>query len=105
MMGGQGMMWGLQRLDLSAEQRDKIAKIQDDLNRQHWALMQGMHAQGGPQRGLLDDKDERQSYEAMAAIHKQMFESSLEARRKMLEVLTPQQREQLGRGWGGRPGG
>jgi Spy/CpxP family protein refolding chaperone len=102
MMGGPGMMWGLQRLDLTAEQRDKIAKIQDELQRQHWSQMQATHVPGGPQRGLLDEQAERQSYEAMAAAHKQMFESSLEARRRMLEVLTPQQREQLGRGGSGQ---
>jgi len=53
MMGGgmgPGMMWGpgggaLADLDLSKEQRDKIAEIQGEVRRQHWAMMRGMQQQ------------------------------------------------------------
>ncbi|MGD9835223.1 MAG: Spy/CpxP family protein refolding chaperone [Piscinibacter sp.] len=89
MMGG---MWGLGRLDLSAEQRSRIDAILAEERRKHWVLMRSMPEPGE----TLDDKGERSRYEAMAALHRQMFESHLEARRRILEVLTPAQREQLG---------
>jgi Spy/CpxP family protein refolding chaperone len=89
MMGG---MWGLDRLDLSVEQRSKIDTILAEERRKHWDLMRNMPEPGE----TLDDKGERSRYEAMAALHRQMFESHLEARRRILEVLTPAQRAQLG---------
>jgi len=103
MMGHPGAMWGLERLDLSAEQRRQIAQIQEEAQRQHWEWMRAMHAQDGPHWwGPPDEQGERRSYEAMAALHKQMFEAHLQTRKRILEVLTPEQREQLGRGWRGR---
>ena len=51
----------------------------------------------GPRHGMFDERGERRSYETMSALHKQMFESRLEAHKQILEVLTPQQREQLAR--------
>lgn len=101
MMGGPG--WGLGQLDLSAEQRRRIAEIQEDVGRRQWGLMSTMHAQGGPMHGgAWDEAGERRAYEAMAALHKQMFELQVEARRRVMEVLTPAQREQLSRGGRGR---
>lgn len=99
MMGGESMaMWrDLERLDLSAEQRTQIAQIQEDLRRQHQAMMQGMHSQAGPHGGWGDEAGERQRYEQMSAVHQAMFESQLVARKRILDVLTPGQREQLGR--------
>jgi Spy/CpxP family protein refolding chaperone len=101
MAGGPG--WGLGRLDLSGEQRKQLAEIQADIGRRQWALMNAMHAQGGPMHGSpWDEAEDRRSYEAMAAVHRQMFELQLEARRRMLAVLTPPQREQLERAGRGR---
>jgi Spy/CpxP family protein refolding chaperone len=97
--GGHG--WGLAGLDLSAEQRTRIGEIQADVARRRWELMSALHAQGGPMSGgrgdAADEGEARRAYEAMAAVHKQMFELHLEARRRVLELLTPAQREQLGR--------
>lgn len=105
MMGGPGAMWGLERLDLSADQRTRIARIQDETHAQMQAFQQAMHAQDGPMAGVmgstaLDDAAARQAYATMSAVHKQMFDLHLQARRRILEVLTPAQREQLGRAWG-----
>lgn len=97
-MGGmhhEGLMWGLARLDLSSEQRASIAKIQGEFDQRRWDLMRAMHAQGGQHQRMFDEQGERRSYEAMAALHKQMFDAHLDARKRILEVLTPQQREQL----------
>lgn len=85
MMGGYGanghgmgpeMMWGgyggdaFAGLDLNAEQRKQVAKIQDEVNRSHWQLMSTMHQQGnhmyggfGP--GALDEPAARKAFDSM----------------------------------------
>jgi Spy/CpxP family protein refolding chaperone len=96
MMGSQGAMgWGLERLDLSADQRTRIAAIHDELHQRHWAQMQAMHAGSGPMAAWADEATQRQRFEQMSALHKQMFDAQLDARRRILEVLTPAQRQQL----------
>lgn len=107
--GGPGAMWGLERLDLSADQRARIAQIQDEAWRQHEGWMTAMHAQDGPMARVmggtsLDDAAAREAYRQMSALHQQMFEAHLQTRRRILEVLTPAQREQLGRAWDGPRG-
>ncbi|MDX1375907.1 MAG: Spy/CpxP family protein refolding chaperone [Burkholderiales bacterium] len=99
-MMGPGMMGGYAGLDLSDAQRDKIGEIQSELRQKHWALMGTMReAQYAllelESEGRLDDAEARKAYDAMANAHKQMFDSMLEARKRMNEVLTPQQRETL----------
>jgi Spy/CpxP family protein refolding chaperone len=55
-----------------------------------------MHDQGGPMPGGADDNDAyRRRYDAMATLHKQMFETQLQARERILAVLTPEQRQRL----------
>lgn len=104
MMGGYGPgAYGA--LDLTDEQRDKIASIQQDLWKKHWALMGAMHELRGNFFPRKDDSaaDAQKNYEAMAALQKQMFEASLEARKQIDAVLTKEQQEQLRknsrRGW------
>jgi len=104
---GPGMMGGYRGayadLKLTDEQRDKIAEIQNDLFRKRWALMSSMHEQRyqALRSGERDEAAQRKSFEAMQAIQKQMFESSLDASKRMEAVLTPEQRKQLPRGAGG----
>jgi len=105
MMRGYGGGYGA--LDLSDEQRGKIAKIQEESARQRWELMGKMHEQGFKMRELYasgkpDDAALRQAYDTMAAMRKSMFENSLETRKKIDAMLTNEQREQLQRGWRGR---
>lgn len=104
MGGGHGrggaMMGGLLIPDLTDEQRTQMAQIQQEYGRKHWALMGQMHEQGGPpddglQRGQFDEQAARRHHDAMLGIQKQMFENSLEARKRIDSLLTPQQREQL----------
>lgn len=102
-MQGPGMLWGLERLDLSAEQRERIARIQDEVRAQHEALMTRMHDHEGHwlRRGpAWDAPQERRSYDELADMRRQMFEMHLQTRQRILDVLTPPQREQLGRAWG-----
>lgn len=106
MMMGGGTMWGLERLDLSAEQRARIAQIQDEARRQQLAWMEAMHAQDGPMGRVmgstsLDDAEARQAYAQMSALHQQMFDAHLQTRKRILEVLTPAQRAELERTWRG----
>jgi Spy/CpxP family protein refolding chaperone len=106
MMGGYGGGWGY-GLDLSPEQRAKIADIQQEAAQQRWQLMERMHAAGGPMYqafsgGEFDEQAARKAYDAMAEARKQMFEASLEARKRINAVLTPEQREQLRRGYTAR---
>ncbi len=100
---GPGGLWGLERLDLNAEQRTQIARIQDEFAASHDTLLRSMHGQDGPPHGhMFDDSADRRSYERQAELQKQMFEAHLQARQRILAVLTPAQREQLGRGYGPR---
>jgi Spy/CpxP family protein refolding chaperone len=106
MMGGFGPGFGY-GMDLSDEQRAKMSEIQQELAQKHWELMGRMHQQGGPMSqafgpGPIDEKAERKAYESMADAQKQMFVLSLQARKRTDAVLTPEQREQMGRGWRGR---
>lgn len=109
MMGGSGPGY-LYGLDLSDEQREKIADAQQELAGMHWDLMGRMHRQGGPMGrafgpGPLDEKAARKAYDEMAAAQKQMFEASLQARKRIDAILTPEQREQLRLGPRGRAPG
>jgi Spy/CpxP family protein refolding chaperone len=108
---GPGMMGGYggngYGPDLNAEQRAKVSEIQQEFAQKHWELMGSMHRQGGPMNeafgpGSFDEKAARKAYETMAEAQKQMFEASLQMRKKIDAVLTPEQREQMGRGWRGR---
>ena len=105
---GPGMMGGYgYGLDLSAEQRAKISEIQQEVAQKRWDLMGRLHQQGGPMAeafgpGPIDEQAARKAYDAMADAHKQMFDLSLQARKRIEAVLTSEQREQLQRGWRGR---
>lgn len=105
MMGGyagRGDYWGL---DLSADQRKKIDQIQEETAKAHWQLMGNMQQQGfhmnnmfGP--GGLDEAEARKAFNIMVEAQKEMFESSLKARKRIDAILTNEQKEQLRRKWG-----
>jgi Spy/CpxP family protein refolding chaperone len=110
---GAGMMWGYGRgnfgegLNLTAEQRTKVGAIHSELARKRWDVMGKMHElgwrSGEIDRGTtFDEQAARKAYDAMADMRKQMFEISLEERKRLDGVLSAEQREQLRRGPGGR---
>jgi Spy/CpxP family protein refolding chaperone len=109
MMGGYGGYGGYgYGVDLSAEQRAKIADIQQGTFRKQWELMDKMHEEGGPMyeafgAGAYDEKAARKAFQQMTEAQKEMFELSLQTRKKIDAVLTPEQRQQMSRGWRGRP--
>ncbi|MGE5319274.1 MAG: Spy/CpxP family protein refolding chaperone [Hyphomicrobiaceae bacterium] len=99
MMGGWGA-YGYGITGLTDAQRAQIDKISEQFQQQRWALMQSMHAVRWNQSatkpdGTFDEQAARKTYEAMAALRQQMFDSAIEQRKQIEAVLTPQQREQL----------
>ena len=110
---GHGMMMGgfgddaYAGLEFSAEQRKQIAEIRQQAAQAHWQLMGTMHGRGRRMHdvftpGALDEKGAREAFQAMLDSHKAMFELQLDVRKKIDALLTPAQREQLERYWGGR---
>jgi Spy/CpxP family protein refolding chaperone len=92
-------------LNLSADQQAKLSALHAELAPKQWALMQKMReldwrSEGGP-GARFDEQAARKAYDAMADVRKQMFELSMENHKRVDAVLTPQQREQWRRGWGG----
>ena len=112
MMGGSGMMGGdgehgmmggfgprgLAGLDLTDEQRAKIEEIHHDQWRKHYALMGSMMElrwKASRSKAGESEAEALKNYDAMAALRRQMFQSSLEARKRIEEVLTKEQKEKL----------
>lgn len=97
-LGIAGLMFGLESLGLSAEQRSRIDEIRNDARQRGLEILRSAQAPGGPPAAPplpLDEAVDRGAYDAMAAAHRQVFELHLEARKRILEVLTPEQRERL----------
>lgn len=110
---GPGMMFGdypgdaYAGLDLTPEQRKKIADIREEANRTLWQLMGTMHQQGYHMQGMFgagpfDEDAARKSFQAMTQTRTAMFEAQLDARKRIDAVLTKEQRERLSRYWTGR---
>lgn len=100
MMGGYGPGYDL---NLSAEQRSKIAKIQDEVRRKHWELMGKMQDEQSKMVELYnadkrDDAALSASNKKIAELQQQMFEQSLSAQKQMDAILTKEQRDSLRRG-------
>ncbi|MDH4164620.1 MAG: Spy/CpxP family protein refolding chaperone [Nitrospirota bacterium] len=103
MMGSSmGMMGSGQfsALDLTKDQKARINKIQDELRKQHWAVMGKMMDEQSKLRDLYDEEklDAKKINAVSDAIHglrKQMIESRIDAFNRMREVLTAEQRDQL----------
>jgi Spy/CpxP family protein refolding chaperone len=111
MMGGYGPDYGMSSgmmggylsrsdLNLTAEQRSKIAKIQNDVRRKHWELMgkmQDEQAQMNEQyySDQRDDAALSKSYRKMSDLRHEMFDLSLSAQKQIDAVLTKEQRDKL----------
>jgi Spy/CpxP family protein refolding chaperone len=110
MMGGYGMGHGMMGaywgsgLDLSAEQQTKINKIQDETRKSHWALMGEMMNQQARLRDLYeapkqDDAAIDAAYKDIGKLQQRMYDSSVEAHKRMEAVLTKEQHEKLRTYW------
>ena len=106
---GPGMMYGYGGtfaggLDLSKDQRERIAKIQESFSAKQWGSMGQMREQQFKFRELLasgkaDDAAIGKAYRQIEDLRQQMWASGAEARKEMDAVLTKAQRDQLRRGW------
>ena len=98
---GSGMMGSFvarSDLNLTAEQRSKIGKIQEDVRHMHWDLMgkiQDEQVQMTEQfnSDKPDDAALSKSYRKVSELRHQMFDLSLSARSQIDAVLTKDQRE------------
>ncbi|TDY00056.1 Spy/CpxP family protein refolding chaperone [Thiohalophilus thiocyanatoxydans] len=103
MMNGHGMMGGMgpvMQLDLDDKQRDAIRQMQRDMQKQNWERMGEMmelrhQLQDVMQAENPDPAAAGKIYDKMAKQRKQMFMDHMEARNKVMEKLTDEQREQL----------
>jgi Spy/CpxP family protein refolding chaperone len=101
---GPGMMgdYGPQAiLNLSAEQRGKIAKIQEDARHKQWELMGKMqeaqaHMNEQYYSDNRDDAALSKDYRKMSELRHQMFDLSLSTQKQTDAVLT---KEQHGKSW------
>lgn len=108
-MMGPGMMGGFgwrNIPDLTADQRSKIDAIRRDLRNRQFTLMDQMHDQmhGTPfyRNGQFDEQAARRAYESTEKLRRQMFENALDAHKRMDALLTPAQRQQVARQYGGQ---
>lgn len=98
---GPGMMYGYGSqagLNLTSEQRGKIARIQEGVRRKHWDLMGKMQdEQSQMNEQFSSDKRDNaalsKSYRKMADMRHEIFELSLNAQDQIDAVLTKEQRE------------
>ena len=103
-MGGYGP--GYDRgadLNLTADQRGKITKIQGDARRKQWDLMGKMQDEQSQmnEHYYSDNRDDAalsKSYRKMSDLRHQIFELSLSTRKQIDAVLTKEQREKQKRG-------
>lgn len=105
MMGGYGSGYGMMGgyaprsdLNLTAEQRSKISKIQNDVRQKHWELMGKMQDEQSQMNEQYnsdkrDDAALSKSYRKMSEYRHQMFDLSLSAQSRIDAVLTKEQRE------------
>lgn len=110
MMGGYGMGHGMRGaywgsgLDLTDEQQAKVNAIQDETRKTHWAMMGEMMNQRARLRdlNLAPKRDEAAidaAYKEFGKLHQKMYESSVEAHKRMEAVLTKEQQEKLRTYW------
>ena len=89
-------------LKLSPEQREKVGAIEKELSAKRLALaekMRDLRTQTFQAGGPMDGK----TYDAMAAVRKEMFELTRQGREQVDAVLTPEQRKQWRPDWRGVP--
>jgi Spy/CpxP family protein refolding chaperone len=109
MMGGYGMGPGMMggydfgaALNLTAEQRSQITKIQDELRLKHWELMGKMQREQLQMKELYasdkrDDAALSNSFRKMSELRQEMFDQLLSAQTQVDALLTKEQRDILKR--------
>lgn len=105
MMGGpgMGMDWGV-GLDLTAEQRTQINKIHDETRKTRWALMGELMDKQAELRDLYqapgqDSAAIDAARRGLGALQQKLYETSVQAHRRMRDVLTKEQQQKLRACW------
>lgn len=105
-MMGPGMMGvagpALAALGLDEAQRNEVVKIGDELRKKRWAVAGQMQDEMAKIRdaawsGKRDRAAILAAHKRMSELGQQQLESSLDAAERIDKVLTPEQRQQLGR--------
>lgn len=87
-------------LNLNADQRTKIAQIEQDVQKRNWDLIGQMH-QDRAQLAMLFNQEKVDPnkvgsvYDRIASLHKKILQNNIQARNDIESTLTSQQREQL----------
>lgn len=106
MGGGYGMMGGMMEpwwsLDLTDKQRADIDKIMEEQHKLHWPLMSRMFEAQGKLDQLYnaekwDSNAINKAYDDLFKVQREMVEAHVKNRNRIMEQLTPEQREQLKR--------
>jgi Spy/CpxP family protein refolding chaperone len=97
---GFGPGGGLAALDLSSEQRDKIAAIQEENRRKNWDAMGQMRAEEFKLRQMfnadkVDSNAVAEQQKKVDELRRQMLKSRVDARNQIAAILTPEQRKQF----------
>lgn len=96
---GFGMQKFLDQLDLTAEQSEKIAAIQDDSRNDNQSLYQEMKANHQEMRSLFNNdaspEQLRQQHQEIQSLRQQLGNNRFETMLQIREVLTPEQRDRL----------
>ena len=97
---GFGPGGGLAALNLSSEQREKIAAIQEENRKKNWDKMGQMRSEQFRLRRLysaekLDPAAIAEQQKKVDDLRRQMIQSRAESHNQVLSVLTPDQRKQF----------
>jgi Spy/CpxP family protein refolding chaperone len=104
MMDGRGGGYGAGRvfaeLDLTPDQQEKIAKVQEDMRRSNWDTIGQLHAEQFKLRGLyLADKPDPDAIadqqKKVDELHRSMIKAQVETGNRIEALLTKEQRERL----------
>jgi Spy/CpxP family protein refolding chaperone len=97
---GYGPGGGLAALNLSDEQRDKIAAIQEEHRKKNWDRMGQMRSEQFKLRRMysaekVDPAAVGEQQKKVDDLRRQVIQSRVEARNQVQAVLTPEQRKQF----------
>jgi len=97
---GSGYGYGLASLNLTQEQQDKIAAIQEENRSKNWGTMGQMRSEMYKLRRMLtadnvDTKAVGEQQKKVDELRRQMLVSRVEAHKQVEAVLTPEQRKQF----------
>jgi Spy/CpxP family protein refolding chaperone len=104
MMGGRGPGFGpgggLIALDLSSEQREKIAAIQEENRRKNWDAMGQLRSEQFKLGQMynadkVDSAAVSEQQKKVDELRRQLLKSRLDARNQVAAILTPEQRKHL----------